>query len=46
MAVYPTVHGSIWPNFELIAAFMVVLVTGKNEKDSVINEGARVIIAL
>ena len=33
----------IWPQFQLIQAFIVVLVTCKNEEDSVKNEGARVI---
>ena len=32
----------IWLKFELIQAFMYVLVTCKNEEDPIINEGARV----
>ena len=32
----------IWPKFELIQAFMNVLVTCKNEDDRIKNEGARV----
>ena len=32
----------IWPKFELIQAFMHVLVTCKNEDDQIKNEGARV----
>ena len=42
MAGKSTVHDRIWPNFELIQDFMVVLVTCKNEEDSIKNEGARV----
>ena len=36
------VGGGIWPKFELIQAFMRVLVTCKNENDRIKNEGARV----
>ena len=36
------VGGGIWPKFELIQAFMHVLVTCKNEYDRFKNEGARV----
>ena len=36
------VCGGIWPKFELIQAFMHVLVTCKNEDDRFKNEGARV----
>ena len=36
------VGGGIWPKFELIQAFMHVLVTCKNEDDRIKNEGARV----
>ena len=32
----------IWQKFELIQAFMHVLITCKNEEDSIKNEGARV----
>ena len=34
--------GGIWSKFELIQAFMHVLVTCKNEDDRIKNEGARV----
>ena len=34
--------GGIWPKFELIQAFMHVLVTCKNDDDQIKNEGARV----
>ena len=34
--------GGIWPKFELIQAFMHVLVTCKNEDDQFKNEGVRV----
>ena len=37
------VSGGILPKFELIQAFIVVLVTCKNEKDPIKNEGARVL---
>ena len=36
------VGGGIWWKFELIRAFMHVLVTCKNEDDRIKNEGARV----
>ena len=36
------VGGGIWPKFELIQAFMHVLVTCKNEDVRFKNEGARV----
>ena len=36
----------IWPNFELVRDFIVVLVTCKNEDDSIKNEGARVFTTL
>ena len=36
------VGGGMWPKFELIRAFMHVLVTCKNEDDRIKNEGARV----
>ena len=36
------VGGGIWPKFELIQAFMHVLVTCKNEDDRIENERARV----
>ena len=37
------VGGGIWPKFELIQAFMHVLVTCKNEDDQIKKEGARVL---
>ena len=37
------VSGGILPKFELIQAFVVVLVTCKNEEDPIKNEGARVL---
>ena len=37
------VSGGILPKFELIQAFMVVLITFKNEEDSIKNEGSRVL---
>ena len=37
------VSGGIPPKFELIQAFMVVLVTCKNEKDPIKNKGSRVL---
>ena len=37
------VGGGIWPKFELIQAFMHVLVSFKNEDDSIKNGGARVV---
>ena len=36
------VGGGTWPKFELIQAFMHVLLTCKNEVDHIKNEGARV----
>ena len=36
------VRGGILPKFELIQAFMRVLVTCKNEEDPIENEGTRV----
>ena len=35
-----------WPNFEFILDFMAVLVTRKNEEDSIQNEGHRVATTL
>ena len=43
MAAYSAVHGGIPPKFDLIQAFMVVLVTCKNEEDRIKNEGAKVL---
>ena len=37
------VSGRILPKFELIQAFIVVLVTCKNEEDPIEKEGARVL---
>ena len=37
------VSGGILPKFELIQAFIVVLITCKNEEDPIKNEGARVL---
>ena len=37
------VSGGILPKFTLIQAFIVVLVTCKNEEDQIKNEGARVL---
>ena len=45
-AANTAVHGQIWSNFELVQAFMVVLVTCKNEKDPIKNENARVFTTL
>ena len=50
MGIFPkaansTIQGPIWPN-EPIRAFMVVLVTCKNEEDPFKNEGARVVTRL
>ena len=36
----------IWPNFELVPDFMVVLITCKNEEDPIKNEGAGVFTTL
>ena len=41
-AVNSGVCGGIWPKFELIQAFMHVLLTCKNEVDQIKNKGARV----
>ena len=40
------VSGGILPKFKLIQAFIVVLVTCKNEEDPIKNEGARVLTRL
>ena len=40
-SIFQTRKGSIWQKFELIQAFMHVLVTCKNEDDRFKNEGAR-----
>ena len=42
-AAYSEVSGGILPKFELIQAFMVVIVTCKNEEDPIKNEGSRVL---
>ena len=36
----------IWPNFEVVRDFIVVLVTCKNEEDPIKNEGVRVFTTL
>ena len=38
---YSAVRGHIWPNFELIPAFMHAIITCKNEKNPIKSEGAR-----
>ena len=43
MAANFDVSGGILPKFELIQAFIVVLVTCKNVDDPIKNEGARVL---
>ena len=43
MAANSAVRGGILPKFELIQAFIVVLVTCKNEEDPIKNKGARVL---
>ena len=40
------INGRIWPIFELIRDFIVVLVTYKNEDEPIKNEGARVATTL
>ena len=42
-ATYSEVSGGILPKFELIQAFIVVLVTVKNEENPIKNKGARVL---
>ena len=42
-AANPEVSGRIPPKFELIHAFIGVLVTCKNEKDPIKNKGSRVL---
>ena len=46
MAANSSVQGLLWPNFGPIRNFMVVLVTYKNEEDSIKNEGARMVTTL
>ena len=43
MAGNSAVLGLIWPKFVLIQAFMVVLVTFKNEEELIKNERGRVL---
>ena len=43
---YSAVSGGILPKFKLIQAFIVVLVTCKNEEDPIKNEGARVLTSV
>ena len=45
-AANSVVQGRIYLKFELIPAFIVVLITCKNEEDSITNEGARVVTTL
>ena len=45
-AAYSEVSGGILPKFKLIQAFIVGLVTCKNEEDPIKNEGARVLTRL
>ena len=45
-AVNSEVSVGILPKFKLIQAFIVVLVTCKNEEDPIKNEGARVLTSL
>ena len=45
-AATSTIQNLIWPNFKPIQAFMVVIVTCKNEEDPIKNEGARVVTRL
>ena len=40
---YSKVSGGILPKFEIIQAYIVVLVTCKNEEDPIKNEGTRVL---
>ena len=42
MAANSAVLGPIWPNFELVQVFIVVLVTCKNDEGTIKDEGARV----
>ena len=42
-AANSVVGGQVWPKIKLIQAFMVVLVTCKNEEDPFKNEGPRVV---
>ena len=46
MAANSAVEGLIWPNFQLIQNFIVVLVICKNKEDPIKNEGARVVTTL
>ena len=45
-AANSAVHGWIRPNFKLIRDYIVVLVTCKNEKDPIKNEGTRMLTSL
>ena len=42
-AANSVVGDRLWPKFELIQAFMVVLINCKNEEDPLKNEGAIVV---
>ena len=46
MAANSEVSSGILPKFELIQAFIVVLLTCQNEEDPIKNEGARVLTSL
>ena len=46
MADNSTVQSLIWPNFDPIRDFMVVLVPCKNKEDPIKNKGARVVTTL
>ena len=45
-AANSAVSGPIWSKFQLIRAFMVVLVTCKNEEDPIKNDATRVLTRL
>ena len=45
-AAYSKVSGGILSKFELVQAFIVVLITCKNEEDPIKNEGGRVLTSL
>ena len=46
MAANSNARSPIWLQFKLIVAFIVVLVTCKNEEEPIKNEGVRVLISL
>ena len=45
-AAKSTVKSPIWAKFKLFPAFMIVLITCKNEEDPIKNEGTRVLTRL